>query len=706
MSYVATKGIFHVALNGIGLLLQGAPDRMGYVQRQAPVYGQRFASGDRDYNDLSQWWYFVQTDWSGGEKDTVSWADDAKYYWSTNIDMWSEPGAIKLARQLVSDEVFADKISVGVIAEVDGSLQQYVGTEDDSDNRPHVWEASIGTGNTWTDIAGTTFPTTHNVVSCLTGRNGYLFIGNVGTATTYTVATYDGSAWDDCTADIETGATLSHTPLASRAQCEYAGSMYIFVDNFLNDQFALVSTAAVVPTGTGDWALEFEKLNVSGAPSACIGFAGKILYLTSDANQMELWEWDIANSVNTRIRVFNGGNANSEGVSNKYLVEFNGKIIITIPDNEIWEYDGAALTRLYKRDFFKRSTLSSIIYETTSYLGKGCLFYDDKLWWGNLMYDGTNFSNTFKAVGDSASVQPVPLYADTGGLMWWTDSTNEETIYYYNSVGSDYKGTDNKNYLVTNNFDTVAGVEKLAYSMTLLFKPLATSQSIEIEYLLGEMISGASWTSLGSASASVDGTTVRSKTLFFTSGVIFNKIWFRIKLEGAATDTPTLNDIVMEYLPMPTYKKDWALNVNCADEVKTLAGRLVQTTGRELKGLLERSWWTKSTLDFQDFDYFTTLLNGSLTNSATTVTVDTTVDAPEQGRLKVDDEEMFYTGKTSTTFTGLIRGARGTRAVAHSDNAVINNAYKVLITDMQTRVPIANEDKELEYTVALQLREV
>src|SRR3990167_10758129 len=100
MSFVDTKAKFHVALDGVGLILQGAPDRAAYKQNQAPVYGNRFASGDRSYNDLSQWWYFFQTSWTAGFKDLVSWVDDAKYYYSTNIDAFSENGGIKLASGL------------------------------------------------------------------------------------------------------------------------------------------------------------------------------------------------------------------------------------------------------------------------------------------------------------------------------------------------------------------------------------------------------------------------------------------------------------------------------------------------------------------------------------------------------------------------------------------------------------------------------
>ena len=83
----------------------------------------------------------------------------------------------------------------------------------------------------------------------------------------------------------------------------------------------------------------------------------------------------------------------------------------------------------------------------------------------------------------------------------------------------------------------------------------------------------------------------------------------RITLAGGGTTTPTFKDFSVRFVPVITGKKLWNLNVNCGDEVKKLDGGLVETVGRQLKGILEGAWWTKSVLDFQDIDYATTLVN-------------------------------------------------------------------------------------------------
>jgi hypothetical protein len=76
-------------------------------------------------------------------------------------------------------------------------------------------------------------------------------------------------------------------------------------------------------------------------------------------------------------------------------------------------------------------------------------------------------------------------------------------------------------------------------------------------------------------------------------------------------------------------------------------------------------------------DTVTLINDGSgLSETATTVTVDSAANFASSGYIKINDEIIEYTGTTSTTFTGLIRGSLSTTAAAHSDNdAVIEAAF-------------------------------
>jgi len=71
-----------------------------------------------------------------------------------------------------------------------------------------------------------------------------------------------------------------------------------------------------------------------------------------------------------------------------------------------------------------------------------------------------------------------------------------------------------------------------------------------------------------------------------------------------------------------------------------------------------------------------TLLNGGINASVTTVTVDSTTNFESVGTITVGTENITYTGKTSTTFTGCTRGADSTSAASHADDATVTRATK------------------------------
>ena len=66
-------------------------------------------------------------------------------------------------------------------------------------------------------------------------------------------------------------------------------------------------------------------------------------------------------------------------------------------------------------------------------------------------------------------------------------------------------------------------------------------------------------------------------------------------------------------------------------------------------------------------------LNGAITAADTTITVNSTAGYALTGSIEIDSEVIDYTGKTDASFTGCTRGARGTVAAAHDDEATVSN---------------------------------
>ena len=70
-----------------------------------------------------------------------------------------------------------------------------------------------------------------------------------------------------------------------------------------------------------------------------------------------------------------------------------------------------------------------------------------------------------------------------------------------------------------------------------------------------------------------------------------------------------------------------------------------------------------------------TTLSANITNVSTTpISVASTAAFPSSGWILIESELIAYTGKTSTTFTGITRGVLGTTNVAHTAGAAITEA--------------------------------
>ena len=63
---------------------------------------------------------------------------------------------------------------------------------------------------------------------------------------------------------------------------------------------------------------------------------------------------------------------------------------------------------------------------------------------------------------------------------------------------------------------------------------------------------------------------------------------------------------------------------------------------------------------------FGTELSENITSTTNVINVSGTTGFPQQGHLYIGNEIISYTGKTPTSFTGVIRGSRNTTAKSHN----------------------------------------
>lgn len=705
MSLITVKGKFHLAIDGIGLLLSGAPDRLAYQQQQAPIYGNRFAQGDRSYTDFSFWWYWTQTDFSGGIRHEEAWADDATYYSGEGVSTSEQPGSVILAPSCTNTAgvtktmAFTDYGEAGTTGA--GNMLNLLVGRNSTDQKMRIVDMDNAGTAAWEDTA---VGATEKINCCDSyGGDGKLIFGckTIGSGASK-VKSFDGSSVSDIGAHTAGNGVYSIVcdPLTAKA--------YIFtldggIYSLPFGSTTYTSKIATYPESLDATYFSFGQLNGKGA-----WLAGDQIFFTMLANGCShLYSYDITNNVWVFHYAFGRGYSPMRLIvrdGNVYLFGLNS----TTRHLEVWKYVPDAGTMALLHELGRvgdRTTLvanpvkdNNNIYfavdDNSSDYEIWAIGRDDELW---------------------ASISPPASYATTITML---SSTKEG---YIGIVKDGASGTNKFDTIIpttsktrqasgviyTSFFDAdIPAIDKLFHSVLINFKKLASSQSVTVEYSTDN---GTTFTSLGSASNSVDGGTITSKAFYFGASVVGKRIQLRFTLAGAgSTSTSSLEDFSVKFLPLPDYTKAWSVNVNAGNEVRRQDGGLVALPGRELRGALVQSWLTKSLVDFQDTDFAqTTIDGGSLAAATTTVTVQAkgTADFPERGRLRIENEEITYTGKTSYTFTGCTRGARGTIAAIHADDTVVSNAYRVLITELSERVPVMLEDKNMEYVVGINFRE-
>lgn len=91
-------------------------------------------------------------------------------------------------------------------------------------------------------------------------------------------------------------------------------------------------------------------------------------------------------------------------------------------------------------------------------------------------------------------------------------------------------------------------------------------------------------------------------------------------------------------------------------------------------------------------DGVTTLTTGITNVSTTPIVVDSTSDFSDSGAILIENELIAYTGKTSTTFTGITRGAYGSTKAAHIAGVYVSEGQPVPSATTALAIAMRNTD--------------
>tara|TARA_E500000318_G_scaffold1208_1_gene1574 strand:+ start:1 stop:939 length:939 start_codon:yes stop_codon:yes gene_type:complete len=149
-----------------------------------------------------------------------------------------------------------------------------------------------------------------------------------------------------------------------------------------------------------------------------------------------------------------------------------------------------------------------------------------------------------------------------------------------------------------------------------------------------------------------------------------------------STETKTLTAGVVRY-SIPTSTK--TIDYNTFRIVKDAD---LGNSGYKLR-ILDYNDYINRVVDQED-EISTTTTSTTHTDSVTTITVSSTTGFDSTGTLFIGNEQLTYTGTTSTTFTGVTRGANGTTAASIASGITVAQFEKGGIPEYVIRSPDNN----------------
>jgi len=661
----AKKTLYNVAINGQGYLLSGTPLRPARVMRETRLYGTYPTQIDLEYKDSSQFVPWVQTDFSG-EFQFEKWTDNAGFKKGTGLEYIAKYGQLTLLHDKSSTlKDFGAGYTFGASCIFNQLL--LIGTQ-------HATLATLGYFNSsdeWTAL--TTGWSDIIKVHDMDELGGKVFIALERDAgAEKCLQSWDTNSFADATGDASdttvwrmvkrVGTRLYASNLNSAAN----GDRLLYSDN-----------------GGTNWTVIITATGKNRTITQGVDNLGSLYFLIEDFPRCELW-W-CNDTISTPIYRW-------ENLTNPIIKSWLGKVYVEGKQNGKlmrFEWNGATLKTVLeeKIDGLDLDTSPMVVYKNNlhSY---------------GLVYDGLFHFPSWIFKYSSNKIYPFAVF---GG-------TSAQVPYFYGLDGTSLKITklNTSAYLTTGNVITgiynaqKPAVDKLWHSITISFKALVAGQSIKVEYSTDDE---TTWSDIGTAS------TVGSKeaTFYFPANTTSKRIQLRITLAGGGSNTPTLYDFIVRFLPLSDGKFEWSLRLNCSDQLVLLDGKTSEPKmPGELRNLLMAARFNNQIIEFQDVDFSETLINDAdgITAADATITVDSTADFPEQGRIKIGQEEILYTGKTAVAFTGCTRGQRGTIAATHANNARVHNAYNVVLTNIADENPVAPKPKVYESLVSVALKEV
>ena len=583
----------------------------------------------------------------------------------------------------------------------------------------YVYGVDEANGTNWSNITDAYMSTGRTLISQILFHRGILWFLTEGTDQNKLVTSWDGHTFTDHTADIRTD--IERPGLFNSATCaagsdEESSEPYHFVIALLDEDKEVITIVDAVydADDLGDLPNSWERWrtieNLGEIRMADMVFFGDQWVIGLLSKPPDVWLGFLSSTSPFVAKLaFKDATIEEKGLGGKLLVHLPvlRDLIITIPENEIYRFDTVKGIRLLNREDTRKEIIEANT-ENDFWIKKGGVLAHDKIVWGHLVGEAVTVGSGWDSITQMNFQGGIrehlfPLFADDLHKVWAVDIATRKKLY---KESDDYVATTaDENFLIFSEFDTIATVDKLVYSVNIVFKPLEEDQKIVLWYSLD---GGLTWESLGEVSEAVDGGEIITKTFLFPENTIVKKVMLKVGIEDTSgTSTPVFEDISMAYYPVPDYKQRWEIRVQCFDDLVLLDGKTQEAKrGEELRNILNGYWRNREIVEFQDVDFAETELSANITVDQNTIPVLSAASFPEKGIIRIGAEKIKYDGKSGVAFLSCVRGYGGTIAKEHTEADVCSNSYKTIITNYSERTPVGAETKINEFLVDLQLIEI
>jgi len=661
------KSQYHIALNGKGYLLAGSSTRPARSMKQSPKYGETPTEAEVQYIDTTQFFPWVQTDWSGGFQKE-KWEDTASFKLGNNIDVLKKFGEITLQKTV---KAVKDNFLTGHTFSSHCIANNYLMVGTQHETLAQLWY----------------FNNADDHYQITTGWSAITKVKDMAVYKEKVLLALERSSGSESTLqyyDFTSISTIRNTSDVCRAVEVIGERIWLAELNSTTNGDRLIYS----DDGGTNWTEVITKTGQNRQIIKMEANYGVLYFLIQDGTKIELWQ--VVDTDITKVYSF-------EYLSTVDLKTHNSNIYVSGLDEDgkvmVYEWTGGQLNLLFQE---KVDSLTASSLKLVSHKGDLVLH--------GLVYDGQVWTTHIAASisGGSVLIPFASFGTTTTGLLYFYGTGSEGALDIY-KVDTIYAASGY--YTSGAYYGNKYAIDKLYQSCVINCKALAAGEQIKVEYSLDNE---TTWVELGTLNHTNDGA-ISKKDLVFPSGTTSRAIHLKITLTAgtAQITTPTLLDIALRYKPMPEERYTWQITVKCLDDMYLLDQHSKETElGIELRNQLLTAKEIKSVVNFEDIDFFETALSADIDADDTTILLKNTVNMPEKGRFKIGDEWITYTSLSDAGVEGAVRGARGTTATAHFTDDTVSNLYKVFVKNYQEELRIANEPKTEELYVSLTLDEI